>query len=234
MNIKSIINMASACLLNVTMATQVSATPINIDFGSVDSSTPSTYGGAGQAGQWNFITGLGLTGNLIDINGNQTGANLDLLASIFGNDCSGVSTVDKALLCDNFYSNVNLPISLSTWDITLSGLDNGLYSLVLYAPTNSLVSTGLMTVNNIATAELVGTGSNLLIEGVSYSILHTQVTDGGLSIAGSLSGSNFRFAGLSGMQISQIQTSVPEPATAWLICLGLIGFIIFVRRKALY
>lgn len=217
MGFKSIVGAVCACLTTVSF--NVNAASINIDFGLEDTSTPSSYGAAGQAGTWNFITALGTTSNIVDIGGNVTGATLNLNAGtadgFFG--CS----YNSPLTCDYFFSKN------SSWEVSISGLENGLHDVILYAPVHSLVSTGLMTVNGVPVSEIPG-GPGGLVEGVNYSTIQTQVSNGQLLLAGTTNGSSYEYAGLSGIQIS----SVPIPAAVWLFDSGLIGLVGVARRKS--
>jgi hypothetical protein len=214
-----------ACFFSSIVVTTVHATSINIDFGDIDTTTPDTYGAIGSIGTWNFITSLGVTSNLVDIFGISTSVGLDLNAGVInGSYCGETSAANanKPLLCDNYYSNN------STWSLDITGLENGEYNLILYAPSNSLVSTGNMTVNGVAVPELIGSWRNVLSDGLSYSVEQVFVSNGQISLTGTTLSSSYSYAGLSGIQIS---AAVPVPAALLLFGSGLLGLIGIARRK---
>ena len=212
-----------ACFLPFIAINAAHATSINIDFGVTDTTTPNTYGAAGQAGTWNQITSLGVTNNLVDIAGTTTSVALDVGSDYFGNDCSTASTnnANKPLLCDNFFSNIS-----TSWSLDVTGLTNGTYNLILYAPSNSFVTTGNMIVNGTSVPELSGSLSNVLSDGLTYSIEQILVTNGQISLSGDPAST--QFAGLSGIQISAV---VPVPAALWLFSSGLLGLVGIARHK---
>ena len=209
----------------LVLPNSASAAFINIDFG--DTVAPNTYGAIGEIGEWNKINTLG-TSNLFDTDNIATSVNLTLAASIPDAGTGVPSTDSEKLMFDNFYSFSLHSNPADEWTIDFTGLDNGLTRLIIYAPSNSSVSTGLMTVNDVSYSELFGSVTADLIEGVSYMTLDTNVTDGTLSLSGTTIGSVDSFAGLAGIQIS----SVPIPSAVWLFGSGLIGLIGFARRKA--
>lgn len=90
----------------------------------------------------------------------------------------------ERLLFDNFYSVAAGPSDVSDWTVDLTGPDNDLTRLILYAPSNTTVSTGLITVNGTGVSEKAGSAIADFIDGASYKILHTNVTGSTLSPSG--------------------------------------------------
>ena len=199
---------------------------INIDFDqSIADRRPSDEFGAasGQAGVWNQIR-LGSASNLLDINGNATSAGTTVSAFSDAGQAFFPTNDAQRLLNDNFLSGVNL--IPRDWFVTITGIPNKVYDLYLYAPTNSLVSTGLMAVNGTSLSELLGNDLGLLVEGESWILTQVDVIDGTLSITGTPDGGNRAFAGLAGLQI------IPEPGTLTLIGLGLAAIICWRRHTS--
>lgn len=166
---------------------------INIDFGTFGGTPLTTYGAvASQEGLWNLV-GLGASA-ITDLNG-VTGVTINLNADSDGGSVGTCTAPDnQLLLCDNFYSSDG-----ATWDLTINGLRNGIYTLYIYAPSNSAVPTGDMTVNGIAVASIPGDSSYILTEGTSYVVVTlVSVTGGSLT----MSGFGATFSGLAGLQIS--------------------------------
>jgi hypothetical protein len=190
---------------------------INIDFDqSIAERRPSDDFGAasGQTGVWNQVR-LGSSSNLLDVNGNVTSVEITVSAFTDSGQAFFPTNDAQRLLNDNFLSGINaVP---SDWAVTITGLPNTANDLFLYAPTNSLVSTGLMTVNGMSLTELLGNDLGLLVEGESWIAAQVEVAGGTLSITGTSNGGSRAFAGLAGLQL------VPEPGTLALLCLGFVG-----------
>ena len=198
------------------------AASINVDFG--DYVAPDTFGAVGEVGAWNKINSLGITTNLFDTSSFSTSVSLTLSASSAGGAAALPTTDAEKLLFDNFFRQSS---DNTDWTVDLAGLSDGLTRLIIYAPSNTLVSTGLMTINSISYSELFGSATADVIEGVSYMIIETNVTGGALSLSGTTVGSLKNNAGLAGIQLS----SVPIPATVWLFGSGLLGLVGVARRK---
>ena len=184
------------------------------------------YGGAGEQGFWNQAR-LGTTSDLIDINDTVTGVSVDVIAQTDGGSSTPQSPgdIDK-LLGDNIFTNTP---SGGLWEVQLSGLSDGLYEIIIYAPSNTAVSTGLMTINGDLVGELPGTNPASLIDGVSYGIYSTIVSGGLLDISGTTTGSDFSHSGIAGMQLSP--SPIPLPAAVWLFGSGLLGLVAAARRR---
>jgi hypothetical protein len=201
---------------------------INIDFDqSIAARRPSDGFGAasGQAGVWNQIR-RGSTSNLLDINGNVTTADISVSALSSAGQAFFPTNDAQRLLNDNFFSSVSsVP---SDWFVTITEIQNQVYDLYLYAPTNSLVSTGLMTAMGTSLPELLGNDLGLLVKGESWIRTQVDVIDGTLSISGTPDGASRGFAGLAGLQLMP----VPEPETSILIGLGLATLVYWRRRTS--
>jgi len=182
---------------------------LNIDFGTFGTapSVPtSDYGAAaGQDGYWNRA-GLGVTA-LFDTFGLGPGASVNVTADVgTGGIGDPPSSDDGKLLNDNFYS-----ANGNSWSANLSGLVSGAYTVFLYAPTNSAVPTGDMTVGGVAVPSIPGDTGSTLIEGTSWVSVQVTVTDGTLMI----SGTGTSYSGLAGIQVVPVQI-LWRKATPWI------------------
>jgi hypothetical protein len=175
---------------------EATAVGLNIDFGTFFSEPTSDYGAAaGQDGSWNRA-GLGVTA-LVDTFGLPSGASVNVTADDgTGYIGSTPSNDDEELLQDNFYSGNG-----NSWSANLSGLASGTYDVFLYAPSNSSVPTGDMTVGGVAVPSIPGNSGSTLIEGTSWVSVQVTVTDGTLMI----SGAGTSYSGLAGIQIVSAQ-----------------------------
>jgi hypothetical protein len=181
---------ASGVLL-LSAAAPASAQNFNVDLGSVNGTPPSSYAGAGTAGSWNTL-GLGVAG-LLDTGGAATGVSVDVSSDGDTGTGGGIGD-DITLIGDNI-----LDCGTDQWSLAFSGLQDGSYRVILYAPSNGNVYTGDMLVNGAPVAALPGT--NLaLTEGVSYAVVVANVSGGALDLSGAGDGS-FNCAGLAGVQI---------------------------------
>jgi hypothetical protein len=172
---------------------------VNIDFGTAAGVPAASYGAAsGQAGSWN-LSGLSVT-TLVDLSGVASGASVSVVA-VSGTGTGGgtPTTDDELLLNDNVYSS-----SGAGWSADLSGLELGDYLVFLYAPSNSAVPTGAMTVGGVAVAGIPGETGSALIEGTSWVTVKVAVTSGTLAISGAGPG----FSGIAGLQL--VPLSGPE------------------------
>jgi hypothetical protein len=217
-----------AYLLTFGLSNTAAGASVNVDFGSSGGTPTNTFGAVGEIGSWNKIL-LGTTGNLFDTDRLVTSVSISVAASTStGSAATPTNNNDSVrLLFDNFYSIAAGTTQVADWTVDFTGLDNGLTRLILYAPSNTAVSTGLMTVNGTGVSELTGSATAEFIDGTSYRILHANVTDGTLSLSGTTLGSTYNYAGLAGIQIS----SVPIPPALWLFGAGLLGLAGIARRR---
>jgi hypothetical protein len=203
---------------------------LNIDFGDVAGTLPlgSDFGAAsGQTGAWNTINAIGTTSGLLALDGSTTDVNLTLGPEIVNpGGASGLLTGDLNLLMADFFFESS---DADLWNVTLSGIDPGVYDVYVYAPANisALQGTGSFTINGNPMSDIPGTGIVNFIQGVNFEILSgLSVTEG--SIAFESTESSERFLGLSGVQL--VQTTVPEPATGLVLASGLAALAIRRRR----
>ena len=216
------------CAVALVFSSSTSASSINIDFGYLEGEPASVFGGVGEQGFWNQAR-LGTTSGLIDINDTVTGVSVDVIAQADGGSSAPQSPgdIDK-LLGDNIFTNTT---SGGLWEVQFGGLSDGAYEIIIYAPSNTAVSTGLMTINGVSAGELPGDNPASLIDGISYGIYNTIVSGGLLDISGTTTGSAFSHSGLAGVQISP--SPVPLPAAVWLFGSGLLGLVgVAWRRKS--
>jgi hypothetical protein len=192
------------------------AQSLNIDFGDVAGPSPLGPGfgaASGQTGEWNTITAVGSTPNLVGLGAAATGVSLTLGPAIVNPDgASGLLTGDLNLLMADFFFESS---QADLWNVTLTGVDSGVYDVYVYAPANisSLQGTGTFTINGIAMSDIPGTGIQNFIQGVNYEILSDlTVTDGTITFASTEAST--RFLGLAGVQLVQVPEPVPV-MTPW-------------------
>lgn len=201
---------AASVALTGSSAQAYSFASFNIDFGSTALTTNnSTFGAAAnQPGQWNNITNLGITSNLLDAFNASTSVSLNLIAytpaGFYGFPYDDL----QRLVVDNFYSN-----SGSNWTVTLSGLDNGAYDVFYYGSFHYDVATGAFSINGTNVGSITGDNYTSLVQGTNWDVLNNVSVTNGTLILTSTSTSGYR--GLSGLQIVQTSSAsaVPEPLT---------------------
>jgi hypothetical protein len=209
------------CGLGIALPTiQTHAALLNIDFGDASGTPDATYGAAiGQTGSWNTITSAGPTA-LFDLSGNATTASVSCIAGDFGG-LYGTSGINERLVDDNFYTPAP-----GSWQVSITGLENGTYNVSYYAPTHPDVDTGNFTINSSSVSSIPGSVDGSLIPGVSWDVIHNvAVTDGTMTL--SYIGGGGEYNGLAGMQIS----AVPEPASYALAFGAMCGIAALIRRR---
>lgn len=187
---KGIRSACSVGFLAFVCATTASGQSFNVDLGDFSGTPPDTYAAAGVAGVWNTLNIE--SASLVDINGAASGVSLAVSAEAL---TSGPGTPpDQTLLGDNIFDcNGTLE-----WSLAFTGLANGSYDVLVYAPSHTGIDTGNMLVNGVAVAPLLG--ASALQEGVSHRSVAVSVIGGTLDISG-LGGTSGLCAGLAGVQI---------------------------------
>lgn len=189
-----------------------------IDFGAEYGVPVSTYAGAADfGGVWNKVPSSGLSA-LLDTDGADPSVGFAFTGAFSDGAVGSGATGDAELLLrDNFYAS-----SGTSWGFTISGLPNGLYDIIYYAPAHLSISTGTFSIEGTGVASLSG-DSSALGEGASWAKLQdVSITDGTLDV---LSTTNSGLRGLAGIQV----IAVPEPSVSGL---GLIaGLILLARRR---
>lgn len=202
------------------------AQTLNIDFGSVRTVPSDSLGAAaGQAGQWNKITTLGLTSALKNLAGETTGVALvvDALA-INGSSGAVVGDISR-LRSDNFYSDGG-----RHWSVTLTGLQAGEYDAYFYSPYHAAVPTRDFTANGVAVANLDGNAAETLVEGQDWVRVRVSVTGGVLAMTSAHTEGNGGLAGMQLVRLSEDTPAVPEPSAA-LLFLPALGVMAFLKRR---
>jgi hypothetical protein len=167
----------------------VPKTAVNVDFSLLFTAPSDTYGAASpQVGAWNQV-GAGVT-PLDRPDGFPSGATVTVVSEYTHGSAGTHVTDDELLLNDNFYSN-------TPWSADLGGLVPGDYTVYLYAPGNTSVASGDMTVGGIPVASLPGDPDAQLVEGVSWVRVVVSVTGDTLPISGDGPGP----CGLAGLQL---------------------------------
>ena len=194
------------------------AAGFNIDFGTAYGVPAASYeASSGQAGSWN-LAGLGVTA-LVDVSGSPSDVSVNVVA-VFDTGAIGGSPTngDELLLNDNFYGLIT-----ASWSADLTGLATGDYLVFLYAPSNTAVPTGDMTVGGVPVASISGDAGSTLIEGTSWVSVQVAVTGGPLAISGARAGSS----GLAGLQV----VPLPEPSQVTLLASSLACVALLARRR---
>jgi hypothetical protein len=208
----------------------LSAYDINLDFGNANGTPTNTFNAAAQAGEWNTL-GLGAHSNIFNISGVATPVTA-LVTAESGGSGAGCSGDEGALFGDQIHS------SNDSWTIALSGLNNETYDVYLYAPGNSLVPTGAMSVNGTPVSSIPGNAVCDLIDGTSYVSVQVSITDSTLTITGT---NATGWSGLAGLQLDDPSDTPPQrPAsiptlTEWgmiLMSLLMAGAAGWVLRKS--
>ena len=217
-------------------AGRLSAQSFNVDFGVYYGSPDSTFAVSGveprfNTGTWNSISSIG-SFDLLNLSGGASSVSLTL-ETLFINGqtapvTSGSPTQLESILNDNFYTSAG-----NTWTVTVTGLQNGEYDILVFAPRHFSVETGDYLVNGTAFNSISG-NSDSLTKGLTYDYDYNfghsmEVTNGTVSI---MSSSTVGYRGLSGLQIQQVSISaVPEPSSYAAILCGLVLGSARVRRR---
>ena len=167
----------------------------NIDMSNAYIGSPaSSYGAAGSAGTWNAIAD-GVSKSLVNLSGESTGASVVVTAGNYAGIGGLCSPADlQALIRDCVYSEE------STWSASFSGLSNGTYTLIIYAPNfGAIVPTGTLLVNGTEYSSIEGELDCTLTPNVTYRSVEVTISDGTLLITGTPSGT---YAGVAGLQLS--------------------------------
>ncbi len=176
----------------------------NVEWGSLDSSPPASYGAEGLPGVWNTFDAMTPVQRypLVGLDGAPIAADImnigfDVLEA---SDIPGTSGGDEALL-DDCFTSYNDPIDGC---IFMRFLEPGEYRVILYgiAPDDSALVSRLRIDQNSEEPELVGgswTGGH--VDGVTFmSQVATVGVDGRLDFHSGLPGGNIRSV-LNGMQV---------------------------------
>jgi hypothetical protein len=170
---------------------------INVDVGAAWGTPASTYAAAGQAGTWNTI-GLGTTA-LVDKEGAMTAVSVTLTNEFDNGTAIGTDSDRQRLVGDHAYG-CGAAAKDHDWQLEFSGLDDGSYRVILYAPEGS-PATGDMNVRGLAADSISGNASGALLEGSSYVSVTTPVSSGTLSITGNKTKSQSLCPGIAGVQL---------------------------------
>jgi len=198
-----------------------SAQQFNIDFGSHFTGLPSTYGAAaGQTGSWNDVISLGLTSGLVDLSGSPTDVDVTITSNNPAGNVNNQNSNDQILLTDFFFSTDG-----NAWSVEFANLDAGLYDVYVYAPRNTIVSTGDFTVNGVSVSDLPG--AETMIEDISYTVVSGVIVSGAETLS-LLSTSTVGNRGLSGIQLVSV---VPEPSSLALFSAGALGLLGYGRQR---
>lgn len=200
-----------ATLVGVTLTSRtLLAQSINVDFGDVGATPPSTFGGAGLPGVWNGIVGEELVQytNFVDLEGEPTSITC---TNIGGTDLLFTQTAlpasERSLLSDYL---VTYSTTLETC-LFFHGLENGTYLVTTYAwhPQDDTVDSWVTVDQATDPGALVGGAwTGQLESGLQYSQHLAVVTSGDLYLhSGIPAGGSPVIACLNGLQLELI----PEP-----------------------
>jgi len=196
------------------------ATPVKIDFGYRYGPPPDSYAAAGGlTGRWNEA-GLGAT-NLLDLNGDVSGISVHVIADTDNGARPDTQDADDDYLLEDGFEESDADV----WWVELAGLAPGDYRVRLYAPSESGVTTGVMSVGGIVVPELLGDPGSNLVEGDSWVSVDVTVVGNSLYVAGIRVG--FPTVGLSGLQV----TPLPEPGGVLPLAVGMAYLLVVARRR---
>lgn len=206
--------MITLCVVSV-LGAGAHAQSFNVEWGSLDSSPPASYGGVGLPGVWNTFDEMVPIQRypLVGLDGSPIAADImnigfDVVESA---DIPGTSGGDEALL-DDCFTSFNDPIDGC---IFMRFLEPGDYEVILYgiAPDDSTLLSRLRIDQNTEDPELVGgawTGGH--VDGVTYmSQIATVGVDGRLDFHSGLPSGNIRSV-LNGMQVIKLEACVADLA----------------------
>ena len=202
----------------------------NIDIGGMGQGTASNdLAAAGGPGEWNPIASFG-TLPLVDVNGLASGASATLSTVsivVFGLPQSGLAT-----LLEDYANDCSDP---DEWSLVFSGLTDGVYNVIVYAPTDLNTHTGDISINGQpAIASFPGVSPAALVEGVSWDSTLAVVSGGSLLIEG-LGNGSASCAGIAGIQLEAgvpIITAPNVPSFGAPALLGLAGLLLLLGRRA--
>lgn len=237
---KKLLSTTIAVAAAVVLTPSVMAQSVNFSVDTVSGAganqPDSAFGGAAdQAGYWNSHVGTVNPNSpidLMDLNGNATGASFTTSAQYFA--LSGTSnlvgaTTDMTDLLAGYW-DISGSAGLSDQQVfTFTGLENGVYNVYTYAMSPG--SSGQFTRVNVNGDALDGAEGMQVVggafmgdfeEGITHS-LHSgiEVTDGTLVI----NATSVNWGSIAGMQLQMV------PAPGALALLGLAGLVGVRRRR---
>ncbi|MDQ8192643.1 PEP-CTERM sorting domain-containing protein [Roseibacillus persicicus] len=192
-------------------------------------------------GNWNSLTSTQNTNfPLIDSTGSNLGVtlthNLSSDSNITGGWTAGdVDWVATAAASDGFYSGTSAMI-------TFAGLGIGNYSIRLvsaedgdsgggaFTSTSDIQVAGVFADSNRLGTSANGDDWNTKTDGVNNWLQWDGVASSGGEISISIDASSSGFTTINAIEITR--TSVPEPTSSLLLCLGGLGFISLRRRRS--
>lgn len=208
MNLRHLLLVLVTCLW-VGSAQSAQAQSMNIDFGTAATSPGPNFAAAGEAGNWNSISGdQGVSFSLFGLDGAPTGVSVVNIggSQILTDNHPDTQGNFERLLDDYLVTfNANLEVCLF-----FNGLEDGQYQVITYAwlpltGDSSLVSVDESTEPN----ELIGgSWSGAFEEGVTHAIHLAEVVNGSLGLhSGVPIGGTPIKAALNGVQLIKI----PDP-----------------------
>ncbi len=155
---------------------------INVDHGSAAGGPSAGYGAAGLAGTWNVVTAApGVPQALVNLMGDPTAATIrhNFGAPLFFND--DATSGDEERLFDDGLGDMGDVMAT----VTLEGLLQGTYVVIIYAWTPTLPADSSLVMLNQELAPLLLAGGPWpggLEEGVTHVTAEVGVTDGTMTI----------------------------------------------------
>ena len=195
---------------------------LNVDLGFPGQiSPPSSYAAAGTAGTWNPV---GIESTVL-LHGDGSISLVSLTASAGLTGAGPGMSPDVDLLGDHIGD-------CAEWSLAFTGLEDGSYRVLLYAPSHTALDSGDMLVNAIAVPAILGASE--LQGGVSHTAVVVSVSGGTLDISALPSGLGVCI-GLAGVQL---EGPLPKPVPALTVgrravlsvLLALVGGIAIRRR----
>lgn len=185
---------------------------LNVDVSGSANVPSSNFAAAGGPGTWNVVSLSPVA--LLDVNGAPSGASVDVDAPSITVGEGAMPPDLVRLLGDHAFECF---AGTNDWSMSFSGLSDGLYRVILYAPASSLsIETGTITINGaFALPNLPGAFPAELTENVSWAAATAIVAGGPLTIAGN---NGAACAGIAGVQIEALQPIPKVPvagAVGW-------------------
>ncbi|MCH8851791.1 MAG: BPTI/Kunitz domain-containing protein [Planctomycetes bacterium] len=158
---------------------------VNIDYGEGAGTPPSDYAAAGSSGAWNALSGpMGTPETLVGLDGSPIAATVTLTSGAGGPpslfDHPGTSGNDAQLLDDYTSGGTD-----AVGSIFFSGLENGLYEVIVYAwtPGDADVFTAVWEdCTDIISFLIGGTWPGQLEDGITQARFTKTVVDGTMQI----------------------------------------------------
>ena len=210
---------------------------LNVDFGDGAGTPPASYAGAGSAGVWNNLQGPGggVSEAVVGLDAAPTSVLVELVEGSGGflTTVDDPATVgdDESLMDDFAHAGTD-----ATGAIEFTGLENGVYEVILYAwtPAAPDIITSVWPDCDFGEAAAIGgPWPGQLTEGVTHVRHIATVTDGTLRLC--TAGGLFWSGALNGVQlVALVDPDVPAVSNWGMLVTGLLVLVagsVVLRRR---